>query len=283
MSLFTLSAFTDEYGASPDEQFSALRQTGIPLMELRSLNGVNVSELTAADISALAARAKDEGVAFSAIGSPIGKIPLDGGITVHLELAERIFTFASMLGTGFVRIFSFYPPKAGTREDRFEKTAALLRQLTALAGKFGLTLCHENEAGIFGESPEDELRLLQAVPELRTVFDMGNFMLSGYDPLSAFDLLKDKIAYFHIKDGNARGEIYPPTCGEAKIEELLTRYRNEVGKAAILTLEPHLCDFAVLSSLTKEKYETPYRFRDAKEAFLFAAGAVENLLKRIDP
>ena len=40
----------------------------------------------------------------------------------------------------------------------------------------------------------------ERIPELKITFDTGNFMFSGEDELTAFGLLKDRIAHVHCKD-----------------------------------------------------------------------------------
>ncbi len=48
---------------------------------------------------------------------------------------------------------------------------------------------------------------------------MGNFVLDGHDPIKAYNLLKDHVEYFHIKDSLYAGTIVPAGKGEAKIKK----------------------------------------------------------------
>ena len=87
-----------------------------------------------------------------------------------------------------------------------------------LSEEHGVTLCHENEALIYGESPEKCLEILEYFNgRLKAVLDMGNFVLDGYNPMNAYKLLEKNIEYFHIKDALYAGAIVPAGKGEAQI------------------------------------------------------------------
>lgn len=42
-------------------------------------------------------------------------------------------------------------------------------------------------------------------PALRAIWDIGNAFSAGEDPAEGFDLLNDRLAYVHVKDGRKRG------------------------------------------------------------------------------
>lgn len=46
----------------------------------------------------------------TAIGSPIGKVPIDSDFDEHLRRFERAIAIAHLFETAYIRIFSFYPP-----------------------------------------------------------------------------------------------------------------------------------------------------------------------------
>ena len=224
----TLSAFADEYADSFDGQLAICKELGIPCIELRFIDGKNICTVSDEVLDEVESKLKANGIGVSAIGSPIGKIKLDGDMAEHLALAERGFAIAKRLGAKYVRIFSFYLPDGKTREECKEEVFAAMENIIALAEKYNVIPCHENEAKIYGESPACCLELLQHFEgRLKAVFDMGNFVLDGHDPYpSAYNTLKDYIAYFHIKDSLFAGAIVPPGKGEAKIKEVLDDYRK---------------------------------------------------------
>ena len=117
MSNIILSAFSDEYSKSFDEQLAGMNLLGIGYIELRSLDGKNVSELSVNEARELKKRLEEKKIKVSAIGSPLGKIRLDGDIKEHMEKAERIFEIANIMETSFVRVFSFYAPDGNDIHD----------------------------------------------------------------------------------------------------------------------------------------------------------------------
>lgn len=276
----TLSAFADEYSANFDEQLAICKELNIPAIELRFIDGKNVSTLTDEEVEVMASKLEKAGVAVSAIGSPIGKICLDGDMDAHLAMAERVFAIAKRVSAKYVRIFSFYLPEGKTRQECRADVLSALERLVTLAEQYGVILCHENEARIYGESPEYCLDILEYFGgKLKAVFDMGNFVLDGHDPYpSAYQMLRQYIAYFHIKDSLFAGAIVPPGKGEAKIKEILDDYRSTAEKTTFVTLEPHLQTFGGLHALVGKAFDNPYKFENQQIAFRVAHEEFSKLL-----
>ena len=79
----TLSGFADEISPDPREQLATLATESITHLELRSAWSVSVADLTGAQLAEFRAMLADAGVAVSAIGSPIGKIPVGAPCSAH--------------------------------------------------------------------------------------------------------------------------------------------------------------------------------------------------------
>lgn len=279
MANLILSAFSDEYVDSLLEQCKALNSFGIAYMEIRGVNGKNVSTLTKEEVLEAKRMLLDYGIKVSSIGSPLGKIKLDGDVEGHLETAKRVFDTANELGTNYIRMFSFYLPEGKTREECKGQVCDELGKLIVLAQKFGVTLCHENEAKIYGESPEKCLELLEYFDgKLKCVFDMGNFVLDGYNPMDAYKLLEKYVEYFHIKDALYAGAIVPAGKGEAQIKEILDLYKATGKKDTFITLEPHLQTFSGLNALVGKTFENPYKYENQQVAFTDAVEKLKELL-----
>jgi len=273
-----LSAFADEYADGLKEQCEALNKFGIEYIELRGVNGKNVSTLTESEVKETKRILDDYEIRVSSIGSPLGKIDIKGDLNGHYETAKRVYETANILGAKNVRIFSFY-----SKETPFDKCNGEIydgiEKLVDLSDGTGLTLCHENEALIYGESPEKCLEIVEYFGgRMRCVFDMGNFVLDGYDPMAAYKLLSDYIEYFHIKDAFYSGEIVPAGKGEAKIKEILDDYKVNGGKDTFITLEPHLQTFSGLNALVGKSFDNPYKYEDQKAAFTDAVEKLKDLL-----
>jgi sugar phosphate isomerase/epimerase len=278
MNKLYLSAFADEYADDFVAQCSALKTFGFNSIEVRGVNGKNVSTLSLEEIENVKAVVDSYGLTVSSIGSPIGKIKLDGDLCGHFEMAERVFKYANVLGAKNVRIFSFYLADGETRESSKQKVIECLEKLLNLAESYGVTLCHENEALIYGESPESCLELLEHFGgKLKCVLDMGNFVLDGYNPYDAYLKLYDYIEYFHIKDALYEGAIVPAGKGEAQIKEILDDYRAK-NSSVTITLEPHLQTFSGLNALVGKSFDNPYKYENQQLAFEDAVKCLKELL-----
>lgn len=265
-----LSAFADEYSKDIDTQIAMLREQGVPYLEPRFIGDQNISALTAEEAKALKDKLGD--IKVSSIGSPLGKINLADDYQAHLEVARRVFETACILETSNVRMFSFYLHPGKDRTECRAEVIEKLGRMIDLAKTYGISLCHENEAEIYGESPDHCLDLLETFGgDLKCVFDMGNFVLGGFRPYpDAYDKLKNYIQYFHIKDALYEGAVVPPGCGAGTIKEILDSYLKEFQKDVLVTLEPHLQTFSGLNALVGRSFDNPYKFETQEIAFLDA-------------
>ena len=275
MKQFSLCAFADEAGASVSEQIAALCDHGISYLELRGVDARNVTELSAAEMRELKKRLDDAGISVWSIGSPIGKITLSESWDAHLALFQHTLSLANICGAKNMRIFSFYI-NASQADAEKEEVLSRLGTMAEIAHASGITLCHENEKGIFGDTPARCAMIHQAIPAIRSVFDPANFVQSGYDTLEAWELLSPYVHYMHIKDIAINGEIVPAGAGVAHIPELLAKYQGSV-----LTLEPHLAEFIGLAGLEngEETSCIGARYASGRDAFDHAVVALKALLQ----
>ena len=274
-----LSAFSDEYADGFTEQLEGMRRFGIDYIEFRHADKKNVSVLTAGEVAEIKQKTDFFGIGVSAIGSPLGKITLDGDMDAQWETARRIFETANTLGAKYVRMFSFYAPDGKEITTLRGEVMDALEKLLLLARSHGVTLCHENEAKIYGDTPARCRELIDHFGgELKCVFDMGNFVLENVEPYSAYQLLQKDIAYFHIKDALSAGAIVPPGKGEAKIAEILSTHGKYAAEDFFVSLEPHLQLFSGLNALVGRAFENPYRYTDAQSAFADAVAKFKELI-----
>ena len=278
--MIKICAFADEADQQLDGQIAALKRNGVSLIEIRGINGKNVSTLTTEEAEEYSATLKKEGITVWSIGSPLGKISIDKDIEEHMELTRHVCRLAKIFGTNKIRMFSFYAPEGKKISEYKSEVYEKLGKLTDIAESFSVKLCHENEALIYGESPESCLEILNYFGgRLRCVFDMGNFTLDNYDPLKGYAMLAPHIEYFHIKDALSAGAIVPPGCGEAKIKEILTKHTESTDKDTFITLEPHLQTFSGLNALVGKSFDNPYKYETPEAAFCDAVIKLKELLK----
>lgn len=271
---FITSAFADEYSDLLDEQIEALQKFGIGCIELRHADGKGVAEMTEEDVAAIKAKLDAAGIKVSAIGSPIGKVKLDGDLDAHFAMARRIFKMANVFGAKHVRVFSFYPPDGENIYDHKEAVYRNMRKLLDVADEYGVVLCLENESRLYGDTPESCYELCEAFSgRLKIVFDTGNYALKGVETYPyAYNLLKKHIEYFHIKDAvydsaTGVGTVVPAGCGDAKIKEILNEYAKNSQTDVFVSLEPHLMDFGGLAALGGKSFENLKSYDSPKDGF----------------
>lgn len=273
---YRLAAFADEADGTLGGQIRALTENGISLLEIRGVDGMNVAELPAQKAREIRRRLDDAGIRVWSIGSPFGKIGITEDFAPHLEQFRRGLDTARILGAENIRLFSFYVP-AGKAQDYREQVFGRLAAFTGAAKGSSVTLCHENEKGIYGDVAARCAEIHRELPELKAVFDPANFVQCGQDNEEAWKLLAPSVAYMHIKDALADGRVVPAGHGMGKLPYLLKHYRGSV-----LTVEPHLAVFEGFGSLEgaqKSKME-PYSYPSARSAFDTAVEKLRGLLER---
>ena len=244
MSMFILSAFADEISPNLEEQIRVLLENDIHFLEFRGLENKSIIDYSPAEIRAVSARLREAGIGVSALGSPIGKISINDPFPPHLERFKKAIDTAVILGAPNIRMFSFFIPK-GENPDSYR--GAVMERWFAFrqaAEGSGLSLLHENEKEIFGDTPERCLDLLQTMdsPLIRATFDPANFIQCGVEPYPrAYEILKNYITYVHIKDARWDGVVVPAGEGEARLGRTL-RSLHASGYQGFLSIEPHLND-----------------------------------------
>jgi sugar phosphate isomerase/epimerase len=239
-----LSGFADEISPDLETQLEVLAEQSIRHLELRSAWSVNVADFDSSQVGRIRRALDGAGVAVSAIGSPIGKIPVDAPLAPELDRLRRIADIAAALGTSLVRMFSFFlPPGRPPGEFR----GPVLDRMAALAGiaeERGLVLAHENEKEIYGDVPERCAEIIRVVgsPALRATFDAANFVQCGVAAphTEAYPLLAPYLEYLQVKDAlAATGAVVPAGQGDGQVRLTLAAL-HDAGFAGFVSLEPHL-------------------------------------------
>jgi hypothetical protein len=109
---WTLSAFADEAAPTCEAQIAALQRAGLSFIDIRSIEGHNISALPLDVAREVKAKLDDAGITTQMLGSPLGKIDIADSVDSDLEKLRHIGAVAPILGCNAVRIFSYYN-KAG--------------------------------------------------------------------------------------------------------------------------------------------------------------------------
>ena len=273
-------AFADESGGMIDHQIESMKRNGLSGLEIRNVDGTNISDITLEKAKEVRQKLDNAGLATWSIGSPIGKIHIEkDDFAAHLDKFRHTIDLAHILGAENIRMFSFFLPQ--DKDPAIFKNEVIDRigQFLAIAEGSGVDLCHENEKGIYGDIAPRCLELHQAFPTLKGVFDPANYIQCGQDTWEGWQMLAPYIKYLHIKDALADGSIVPSGHGIGNVQKIVTAFAQQGGDA--LSVEPHLTVFDGLAKLEENGDVSKigkFVFASADDAFDAACNALKNLL-----
>ncbi|MDP9982592.1 sugar phosphate isomerase/epimerase [Pseudarthrobacter oxydans] len=270
--VWPLSGFGDEIDPDPAVQAAVLLALGAGYIEVRSAWGTNVSELEPKQVAALKDILDEKGLKVSAVASPIGKVDVSLPVEHELARLRQIISVAKGLDTKYVRIFSFYRADGRSAENIRDDVMVRMGALAALAEEAGVVLLHENEKGIFGDTPERVLDIMTTVdsPALRVAWDNANFVQVGVKPYTdGYAMLRPYLEYFQVKDAlSTTGEVVPAGEGDGELDATIAALKAD-GYSGFASLEPHLASAHELGG-----FSGPVAFGTAARAF--AALAAKN-------
>lgn len=261
-----ITGFADEISEDPRVQIETLQAESIRYLEFRKAWGVNCLELAADRLREFRSMLDDAGIRVSALGSPVGKILITDPFGPELDRFRYSLDVAEAMGAEYVRIFSYYMPEGGERDDyRDEVLSRMLQKVEAARGA-PFTLFNENEADLYGQMPERCLEIIRHCggrERLCQCFDPGNFVHRGMDPWQAWQVLGDVTGYFHIKDGTDEPAWHATPAGQGKgrIPDILADAIGHRGYTGFLSLEPHLA-----GGDKRSGFSGPDLFRTAAQA-----------------
>lgn len=262
---WTLSGFGDEIDPDPSIQTAVLAALGARHIEVRSAWGTNVVDLDDEQVERLRATLDAAGMTASAIASPIGKVDVSLDPEHEVHRLRRVIRVAHALGTPNIRVFSFFRGEDVPAEAIRDDVLARMSLLADEAERAGAVLLHENEKGIYGDTPERVLDLVESVgsPALRLAWDNANFVQVGVRPFTdGYRMLRPYIDYLQVKDAlTATGEVVAAGEGDGQLRETITALRED-GYVGYASLEPHLAAGFELGG-----FSGPTQFGRAARAF----------------
>lgn len=284
MSRFILSAFADEIAPDLKTQMDVLDVHGISYIEMRGINGRNVTELTLKEAKEVKQQLDSRGFKLSSLGSPLGKISILDDFAPHLELFKHTLELSWLTESRFIRMFSFYLPDDKAPEIYRDEVLNRWAKFIDTAKGSGITLLHENEKGIYGDTALRCLDLLETLncDYVKAIFDPANFIQCDTQTYPyAYELLEKYIAYVHIKDAVATDHhVVPAGYGDGKIRDILSELYQK-GYDGFLSLEPHLWNFTGFDKLEQNSNKLE-GVGDGPSTFAIAAKALRKILKDIE-
>jgi len=243
MTQFTLSAFGDEISPNLDEQIRVLLANDVHYLEFRSWEGQVIIDYPIPQVKEAFKKLSDAGIGVSALGSPIGKIPITEAFDPHLERFQKTLEVAHALQTSYIRMFSFYIPTGDDPARWRDEVIKRWQSFIETSKGAGVTLLHENESGIYGDTAERGLDLLDTLhcEYVKATFDPANFVQCNVETYPhAYNLLRKHIAYLHIKDARYRDHVVVLAGqGDGKLPDILGDLAK-TGFSGFASIEPHL-------------------------------------------
>ena len=242
------SGISDESGRSIDKQIEAHQELGWTHLELRAIDGVNLTQLPDSQFDEVYGKVTGAGMKVSCFASAIANWARPITCDPEVDIADLRVAIPRMhrFGTSFIRVMS-YPndPEQPVEEPEWRKESIRrIKVLAKMAEEGGVTLVHENCSGWGGLSAENSNILLGEVnsPALKVVYDTGNPVTYGQDAWTYYTQVRDSIVYVHIKDARkVDGEDHYTYCGEGdgRVRETVADLLA-TGYDGGFSIEPHL-------------------------------------------
>ncbi len=251
-----LSVLTDEVSSNFVEALDWAVKNGFKHVEVRMVDGANVSNLSDADIDRARREIDKRGLKVSAIASPLFKCALDAGrpvqsgdlfgnkeedLATHMSKLPRSIAIAKKLGTKNIRIFSFW--RESDPKKHLPEVVKHLKKAAALAEKEGVLLLQENENACNGGYAEEVAEIVRQVnsPAMRVLWDPGNENYGGKNCYpEGYEKVKGLFAHVHLKDSvtAADGKVTCVPIGQGKtpLKEQIRALEKD-GYQGLYTLE----------------------------------------------
>ncbi len=242
--MITFSAFADEIGPDLKLQMDVCEANGVACIDVRGIDGRNVSEMTVDEAAEYRRRLDDRGFSVPCIGSKIGKIKISDDFEGHLDLLKHTCAVARAFGTRLIRVFSFYPSDGADIADQRDEVMQRMAAMVDVAEAADVVLMHENERAIYGAVPERVIDLFKTIgsDRLKGIFDPANFVEEGIAPYDDgwTKGLAELTDQFHVKDKvPGQPACVPAGEGRGQFDEIFADLADR-GWSGYMTLEPHL-------------------------------------------
>ena len=239
------SGIADEAGQSLSAQICAHQELGWKYVEIRNVDGVQLTDLSDEKFDAICAQLADADMKVSGFASGIANWATKISDDFHLSVdtLERAMKRMQRLETKYLRVMSY--PNDGFSDDAWrDESVRRMKELGARAEAAGRVLVVENCDGWASTSAQNYARFFELVnsPAVKAVYDTGNPASHGQtNTREWYENAKPHIAYIHIK-AHTTGESAQhtwPDVGASCIEETL-RDQLQNGYNGFISIEPHL-------------------------------------------
>lgn len=216
---FKLGIINDEVSDDLDKAIPFSNEFQLKWIEIRNLWGKYVTEQTTDQVKRARELLDKNNIKVSVLSTAFYKCTLPGTTSVVGErdifqqelypydkqdaLLERSIERAKILGTNYLRVFSFW--RVAEPRTVFDRVVRHLEKAAATAKSAGMILVLENEHTTNIANGREVASLLKAIRSdaLGMVWDPGNAFASGETPYpdGYAQLDKKRIRHLHLKDG----------------------------------------------------------------------------------
>ncbi|MDQ8189995.1 sugar phosphate isomerase/epimerase family protein [Roseibacillus persicicus] len=260
--MIKLTGFADEAANEIEGQIRAIKTLGWSHLELRAINGQNITDIPEADFENVAEQLETHQIKVNALGSTIcnwGKSILEP-MDRDWEEIERAIPRMKALGTKHIRIMSYAVLRdRDARDQMVEERVDRLRRVVDRFAEEGLQALHENCANYGGMGWPFTMELLEKVPGLKLIFDTANPATTldrtkpaPHPPQSSWEFyqqVREHIAHVHVKDGRflrdnpesvfEDADYVWPGEGDGEVVKIVSDL-HQTGYEGFLSIEPHL-------------------------------------------
>lgn len=257
---FVLSGIADEAADDIGGQISAHLELGWKWIELRQVGGKQAANamLPDAEFEQALEQILASGLRVSGFSSPIGNWSrrIDEDFQRDLDDLAVVLRRMQICGAKFVRTMSW----VGQHVDRdFWRDEAVRRYRTMaqMAADADVQIVHENCEGWGGLGPAFAREFMERInhPNVGALFDIGNTVAYGHEPLEFLRQIRPFVRYVHVKDCRrnplgGKGDAFTmPGEGDACVREVLSELMRS-GYAGTISIEPHVASIIHLGSST---------------------------------
>ncbi len=279
--MWTLSGFADEADENSDGQVAATQRAEFKHIDLRNVDGHNISELPLDKAEAIRKKLDAAGLSCTMFGSPIGKIDITEDFAIDEQKLRHLAELRKIFDCDKVRVFSYFNKEEKPMAEWEAEAMRRLRALRDLAGELDLFLYSENEREIFGDRIEQVCTIAElrdGIGPFRMIFDFDNFNQSDEDVWEAWEKLRNATDGFHLKDSKRDKTHVPMGTGDTHAKRIL---EDAVANqwAGHVAMEPHLMhSAAVMATGPGGKANEAFADMSGEDMYVAAAGYVKDLL-----
>jgi len=243
-----LSGIADEAGQSIERQIEAHKDLGWNHIEIRNVDGKNLTDLNEVEFNQVAEKLEKTGMKVCCFASQIANWArkISGNFDIDVKELERAIPRMHCLNTKYIRIMS-YPNDNWKDSDWRKEVMRRLKELARIAEDGGVILVHENCSGWGGLGPKQALDVIETVnsSNLRFLLDTGNKPHREGNPWDIYQEVRDYIVHVHIKDykGEEGNEFVFPGDGDGQVERIIKNLLSSEYEGGF-SIEPHMASVA---------------------------------------